>query len=447
MTVTLTKKQQEANALLQSDATHCMLFGGSRSGKTFLLCRAISIRALRAPDSRHAILRFRFNAVKQSVWYDTWPKMMKLCWPDVPYKADKSDWFIKLPNGSEIWFGGLDEKERTEKILGLEFATIFLNECSQISFQARELVRTRLAQNVGLKLKLYYDENPPLRTHWSHRLFIEKRSPEPPYLQIPEPDEYVSLLLNPIDNRENLPEQYLKELQTLGARQKLRFWEGRFGDAAEGALWSYDIIELHRVKSHPDLQRIVVAVDPSGTKGEEDERSDHVGIVVVGLGVDGHGYILEDLTCKAPPAVWGRIVVQAFDRHAADRVVAETNYGGAMVEQTIKAAATELKVIISFREVSASRGKEVRAEPASTLYEQGKVHHVGRFAELEDQLCAFTTAGYMGDRSPDRADAAIWGLADLFPGLTRRADRPVIQHQSVSGYSPHRGVYQPRGTR
>lgn len=442
MTVVLTAKQDEANRLLSGPATHCMLFGGSRSGKTFLLCRAISIRALKAEGSRHAILRHRFNHVKSSVWHDTWPKMMKLCWPEVPYKQDKSDWFIELPNGSQVWMGGLDEKERTEKILGQEYASIYLNECSQISFGAREIVRTRLAQNVGLKLKLYYDENPPMRTHWTHRLFIEKRNPEPPYLQLENPQEYASLLLNPADNAANLPEQYLKELQSLGPRARLRFWEGRFGDATEGALWSYETIQRYRVESHPDLQRVVVAVDPSGTKGEEDDRSDHVGIVIAGLGIDGHAYILEDLTVKAPPAIWGRVAVTAFQRHAADCVVGEINFGGAMVAHVIKTAASELSVVVPYREVTASRGKVVRAEPASSLYEQGKIHHVGTFPELEDQLSSFTTGGYMGDKSPDRADAAIWAIAQLFPGLTRKAERKPIEHIGVAQYSPHRQAYR-----
>jgi phage terminase large subunit-like protein len=419
VTVTLTAKQNEANALLSGPATHIMLFGGSRSGKTFLLCRAIAIRALKAEASRHAILRYRFNHVKASIWHDTWPKMMSLCFPDVPYKQDKSDWFVELPNGSQVWHGGLDDKERTEKILGSEYATIYLNECSQIGFPARELVRTRLAQNVGLKLKLYYDENPPIKTHWTHRLFIEKRSPEPPYKALERPEDYASLLLNPRDNADNLPQAYLNELQSLSPRAKMRFWEGMFGDASEGALWSYEVIERNRVTKHPDLQRVVVSIDPSGTKGEEDDRSDHVGINVSALGVDGHGYVLEDLTVKAPPAVWGRIAVTAYQRHSADRVIGEKNFGGAMVEHVVKTAAADLGVVVPYREVTASRGKTVRAEPFSGLYEQNKVHHVGSFPELEDQLCSMTTAGYMGDRSPDRADALIWALTDIFPGLTR----------------------------
>ena len=128
-TFDLTPKQQEANALLASDAQHVMLLGGSRSGKTFLLVRGICMRAIKAAKSRHAVLRFRFNHVKQSIVLDTFPKVMGLCFPQVKYELNKSDWYATLPNDSEIWFGGLDDKERSEKVLGNEYATVLLNEC------------------------------------------------------------------------------------------------------------------------------------------------------------------------------------------------------------------------------------------------------------------------------------------------------------------------------
>ena len=414
----LTPKQDRANKLLGGAATHVLLYGGSRSGKTFLLCRAMAIRALRSKGSLHAILRHRFNAVKQSVWYQTWPRMMEACFPGVPWKPNQQDHFVELPGKSQVWFGGLDDKERTEKILGNEYATILINEASQVSLATREIVRTRLAQNCGLKLRMYYDENPPRKTHWSYRLFIQKRDPEPPFKPLGDADDYACLQMNPEDNRANLPDGYIeKQLGTLSARQRVRFLHGEFGDAAEGELWSLETIEANRVTKTPQLQRIVVAVDPSGTKGEEDDRSDMVGIIVVGVGMDGHGYVLEDLTCKAPPAVWGRVAVTAFSRWQANAVVGEINYGGAMVEHVVKTAAQAEGIVVPYIEVTASRGKAVRAEPVAALYEQGKVHHVGVFSELEDQMLDFTTAGYMGDRSPDRVDALVWALSEMFPGL------------------------------
>ena len=166
----LHKKQLMALEVLSSEATYIMLFGGSRSGKTFLLMRQVIVRALKSPGSRHAVLRFRFNQVKNSIVYDTFPKVMDLAFPNIEYKMNKSDWFVTFPNGSEIWFGGLDDKERTEKILGMEFATIYLNESSQINWQSVGIAITRLAQKVMqkiegkpdrlLKPKMYFDCNP-----------------------------------------------------------------------------------------------------------------------------------------------------------------------------------------------------------------------------------------------------------------------------------------------
>jgi predicted phage terminase large subunit-like protein len=437
MTVSLTEKQKEARILLGGDQTHTLLVGGSRSGKTFLIMYAIIMRSLRVGGARHLVARFRFNHVISSIWHDTFPKVMNAAFPGVSYKTDKSSWLIRFPNDSEIWFGGLDEKERTEKILGQEYCGIFMNECSQIGVATVETVRTRLAQNVGLPLRIWYDCNPPLATHWTHKLFVEKRDATPPYKPLTNPEQYVWLRINPVDNTANLPAEYIRELETLGPRAKARFLEGKWGSAGENALWSYEVIEQHRVVSHPDLQRVVVAIDPSGTHGEEDKRSDHVGIVIVGLGIDGDAYVLEDLTIKAPPATWGRVAVMAYERHAADAIIGETNYGGAMVAHVVKTSAREMNTTISYKEVTASRGKVVRAEPIGALYAQGRVHHVGSHPELEDQLCSFTTAGYMGDRSPDRADACIWGLSDLFPGLTRKAKPGKVSHESMSGHDAH----------
>jgi predicted phage terminase large subunit-like protein len=424
VTFQLTHKQQRANDLLGSDATHTMLYGGSRSGKTFLLVRAIIIRAL-AHKSRHVALRYRFNHIKASIVYDTLPSVMSKCFPGVANhcKLNKEDWFYTLPNGSEIWFGGLDDKERTEKILGQEYATIFMNECSQIPWGSRNIAITRLAQKTPLRLRAYYDCNPPSMAHWTYRVFVEKRDPDRK-VALPNPDNYASMVLNPKDNSENLDQQYITELENMSERMRRRFLLGQFSDASQGALWSLELLDQQRRIDIPEMQRIIIAVDPSGCSGPEDERSDEVGIVVVGLGVDGRGYVLEDLSGRFGPAQWSKIVVSAYERHQADRVVAETNYGGAMVKQVIQAA----KPGIPFKEVTASRGKVVRAEPVAALFEQCKVFLGGTFPELEDQLCAMTVSGYSGGKSPDRLDAMVWGLAELFPVIARSDEQQGFNH-------------------
>lgn len=419
MTFALTDRQKEANRLLGSACKHVLLRGGSRSGKTFLIMRAIMIRAL-AHKSRHAVLRYRFNHLKASIILDTLPKMMGLCYPDIATlcRLDKSDWFYELPNGSQIWFGGLDDKERTEKILGQEYATLFLNECSQIPWSSRNIAVTRLAQQTPLRLKGFYDCNPPNKTHWTYQLFIKKVDPDKGTNR-PDADNFGSMQLNPGDNRANLSSSYIEELEGLPERLRRRFLEGEFGEVTDGALWTLESLDIGRLVGElPEMQRVIVAIDPSGCSGKEDERSDEVGIVVCGLGVDGKAYVLEDLSGRHGPEQWGNIAASAYERWDASSVVAEINFGGAMVKEVIRAAASKRRQSIVFREVRASRGKLARAEPIAVLFDQNKVSMAGRFPKLEDQLCSMTPAGYTGSKSPDRADAMVWGMTALFPAVT-----------------------------
>jgi predicted phage terminase large subunit-like protein len=424
-TFKLTPKQLEGNRLLASAAQHIMLFGGSRSGKTFLIVRAIVIRALKAPGSRHVSLRFRLGHIKSSIVMDTFPKVMKLCFPGTTYELNKSDLYARFPNGSEYWFGGLDDKERTEKILGNEYVTIHLNECSQIPWNSRNIAMTRLAQlchqtvdgvESVLPLKMYYDENPPDKGHWTYKLFKAGQDPETKR-QIEDPQRYGAMQLNPKDNEENLGADYLKTLQGLSARLRKRFELGEFRETAPNALFVDEVIDRWRVTDEglPEMLRIVVAVDPSGADDTDNQDNDEIGIVVCGLGIDGNGYMLEDLTCKAGPATWGRVATQAYERHSANTIVAEVNYGGAMVKNVIHSARPRTP----FRAVTASRGKTVRAEPISALCETGKIRMVGFHQQLEEELYGFTTHGFMGDHSPNRADAFVWAMSDLFPELTK----------------------------
>lgn len=405
----LTEKQREANALLAGPAKHIMLRGGARSGKTFLFCRAIAARGFKAPKSTHIVLRHRFNHLKMSIIEDTFPKVMRICFPGYKYRLNKSDWFHELQNGSRIIYGGLDDKERTEKILGQEHSTIFLNEASQISYHARNMAQTRLAQNSGLKLKEYIDCNPPTMGHWTYKLFFKKIEPRSGATLL-NPDEYQTMLINPVDNP-NLPPEFLDTLRSLPEKERLRFYEGKYLSGVANALWTYDLLDTCRVAPAqvPPLERIVVAVDPSGCFGEEDERSDEIGITVQGRGVDGSLYNLEDISGHFGPEQWARRVVDAFDRWEADTIVAEKNYGGAMVVSNIRAVRADAPI----RVVTASRAKHVRAEPVANLYTQGKAKHLGSFPDMEEQLCNFSSAGYQGHTSPDRADAMIWGATEL----------------------------------
>lgn len=362
---------------------------------------------------------------------------MRLCFPEVDYNLSRTEWFVKLPGGSEIWFGGLDEGDRMEKLLGMEFSTIYVNEASQVGWGGVQLLLTRLAQLVhqvlpgrdptALKLRFIFDCNPPSQAHWSFRVFRQKLDPETKE-PLKNPDNYQSILMNPTDNVQNLSPEYLQSLEGLTERMKRRFLRGEFADATPNALFDEAVIDRWRMtdgQELPQLVRVVVSVDPSGASDDEHNAdNDEVGIVVDALGADGRAYLLEDLTVKGGPSTWGKMAVQAYIRHKADAVVGETNFGGGMVASTVAVAAKALEVRVPFKSVTASRGKTQRAEPFSALYEEGKVRHVGLFPKLEDELCAFSTGGYTGPRSPNRADAHIWGLAYLFPSMTRATEPP-----------------------
>lgn len=175
-------------------------------------------------------------------------------------------------------------------------------------------------------------------------------------------------------------------------------------DDVPGALWQRAQIDTLRIAKAPEMSRVVVAIDPAVTSGED---SDETGIVVCGRGVDGRGYVLADRTCRLSPDGWARRATVAYDEFQADRIIAEVNNGGDLVERVIRTVGGSYP----YRAVRASRGKATRAEPIAALYEQGKVHHVGGFPELEDQMCSYTPDGY--DGSPDRVDALVWALTEL----------------------------------
>lgn len=447
MTATLTPRQREANRLLSSTARNIMLRGGSRSGKTFLLCRAIIQRAINAPGSRHVIFRFRFNHAKTSIWADTLPKVIKLCFPTLRVRWDKTDFYVELPNGSQVWIAGLDDKERVEKILGAEYATLYFNESSQIPWASIETAMSRLAQKVELDaaiaaatgrthlaLKAYFDCNPPSKLHWSYVLFKAKVKPGTKEA-ITDPQNYVEMKINPDDNRDNLPEEYFEVLDGMSSAKRTRFKDGEWASEVNGALWSLEDrtaedgrkipgIDSLRMTEVPEMQRIVVAVDPSGTKGAQagSAAGDDIGIVVAGKGVDGRAYVIEDGSCNMSPEGWGRRAVDLYHRRQADRIVGEKNFGGDMVRFVISTADNK----VSYHDVNATRGKVVRAEPIAALYEQGKVSHVGSFPDLEDQMCNFTAGGYVGEGSPDRADALVWALTELMLGGSYRPDYSAL---------------------
>lgn len=210
------------------------------------------------------------------------------------------------------------------------------------------------------------------------------------------------------DNAANLAESAL-------AQYRLRYENTRLGrqelygeilDNVDGALWTRKLIDDARVDSAPPLVRVVVAIDPAVTANA---TSDETGIVAAGIASNGDYYILDDKSIRTTPDAWARVAVELYHKHQADKIVAETNNGGDMVILLLK----QVDASIATKKVTATRGKQLRAEPISSLYEQGKVHHVGYFSELETQLCEWTP---QSAESPDRLDALVWALTELNSG-------------------------------
>lgn len=207
------------------------------------------------------------------------------------------------------------------------------------------------------------------------------------------------------DNAVNLAGAFLEEITSRyeGTRMGQQELYAEILDDVQGALWNRDQLEEYRVTEHPPLKRIVVGVDPSASSKS---TSDETGIVVCGVGEDGHGYVLDDVSLRATPNDWGRAAVAAYHKFTADRIVAESNNGGEMVSLTLRTVDENVPIKL----VHASKGKQTRAEPISALYEQGRIHHHGFHSELEDQMCSWVPES---GNSPDRVDALVWALTEL----------------------------------
>lgn len=312
--------------------------------------------------------------------------------PEVRYRPVRITW----PNGAQaLGYNGTEP----DQLRGPEFDTAWVDELAKYR-RARETWDM-------LQFTMRGDALDP-------RVFVSTTPrPKPVIREIAGDASTVVTRGSTYDNADNLPAAFLERLRkryegTRLGRQEL------FAEILEdlpGALWQRANFDDHRAASVPDLRRIVVAIDPSGTAGASD-NGDSIGIVVAGRGVDGRAYVLADRSCKLSPDGWARRAVAAYHEFGADRIVAERNYGGAMVEHVIRTVDRK----VSYNEVVATRGKVMRAEPVAALYEQGNVSHVSGLDELEDQLCMIGPEGYTGEGSPDRADAAVWAITDLMLG-------------------------------
>ena len=436
MTFKKTEKQVSAMKILADpDSADVMLYGGSRSGKTFIGVRALVIRAVKAPGSHHCIIRRIFRDCKQKIGMGTLPEVMTKCFPNLPYTIDRSNWVCILRNGSQIWLAGCDSSgNRHERILGAEYSTLMFEEASELDYETIGIAKSRLAEKNNLKKRSIYTMNPPRKGHWTFKQFVELKNP----LDGTKLDNtrYVSIQMNPDGNLENIDPDYLETLKQLPKRQRERFLHGLFGDDEDGKLWLWKWISDNRRCDIPMDENgdplplyIAIGVDPGGAL----TNSDATGIVVVGRDADRHYWVLESKEIRDLPGVWAREVCDLYKMYGAAVVVAERNYGGALVKATIQSVDAAVRV----EEVYASKGKVVRAEPISALYEQGLVHHVGEHPTLEDELMMLDM-NEPPRPSPNQADAAVWALSHLSGGgiISPRVSTETADRQENTDETP-----------
>lgn len=306
---------------------------------------------------------------------------------------------IKTHGGGVIIFQGMQD-HTAESIKSLEgFDWAWIEEAHTLSARSLEMLRPSIRKPGS---ELWFSWNPRSKSDPVDKLF---RGGTPP------PD-CVSVRSNYSDNP-FFPAELEKERKHDFEHNPERYahiWLGAYEPEALGAIWTRQVIEETRISAAPKLERIVIGVDPAVTNTEV---SDTHGIMVCALGADENGYILEDASIKGTPHDWARRALAMYDHYDADAIVIEVNQGGDMVRHTLESTGRKVRII----EVRATRGKHVRAEPISALYSTGRVHHVGTFPELEQQMVQFTANGYQGKDSADRVDAMVWALTELFPRI------------------------------
>lgn len=318
-------------------------------------------------------------------------------------KADS----IATPGNGIIVFQGMQD-HTAESIKSLEgFDVAWVEEAHTLSDRSWEILRPTIRKAGS---EIWASWNPRSATDPVDRFF---RGEHPPPNAIVKRVSY--------DDNPFFPQELEDERRWDEQHNRDRYghiWLGEYEPQAIGAIWDRLVLHDGRRAEAPALGRVVVAVDPAVSA---EEGSNEHGIIVAGLGEDNRGYVLDDMTMKGGPRQWADRAIAAFDRYEADCIVIEINQGGDMVKHTLRAS----RPTVPIREVRATKGKHVRAEPIAALYHLGRVSHVGTFNELEDQMCLMTAAGYEGEGSPDRVDALVWALTDLFPAMITKPRRPA----------------------
>ncbi len=379
--------------------------GGRGSGKSYNFAAMAVVVAASTPGARGVCIREVQKSLRDSAKRLIEDTIERLGLGS-QFEIIQSE--IRTPGSGSITFMGMQDHtaESVKSLEGLDWA--WVEEAQTLSARSLELLRPTIRGREGGSSELWFSWNPRNASDPVDRLL---RGAELPPNAVVVQSNYSENPFFPaeldaereFDKRDN-PDRYAHT------------WLGAYEPQAIGAIWTRQVIHEGRVSEMPvERYRTVVGIDPAVTNTE---MSDYHGVSVCAAGADQRGYVLEDASLHGTPKQWATRAVAMFDKWGADAIVVEINQGGDMVKHTLQTIRDTLPII----EVRATRGKHVRAEPISAMYHTGRISHVGSFPEMEDQLCNFTAFGYEGEDSPDRAEAMIWCMTELFPDLTIKRD-------------------------
>jgi hypothetical protein len=389
---------------LVAQATYKGAWGGRGSGKSHFFAELLIERCITTPGLRAVCLREVQKSLKESAKRLLEDKIQAM---GVGHLFEVQADCIKTPGGGIIIFQGLQD-HTSESIKSLEgFRVAWVEEAQTISERSLELLDPTIRSPGS---EMWFSWNPRNATDPIDKLL---RGQNPPTKSVVVKACYSDNPFFPAELEEKRAYAEKHSRERYG-----HIWLGDYEPAAIGAIFDRVTIAQNRREAAPELDRVVVGIDPAVSS---ESGSDMHGVVVAGRCTAGHGYVVHDGSLRGSPRQWAERAVALYDAYEADAIVIEVNQGGDMCRHTLQSVRPGLRVV----EVRATRGKHVRAEPIAALYSLGRVHHVGTMPELEDQLCLFTASGYEGAGSPDRADALVWAMTELFPGMVRKAADPA----------------------
>ncbi|GAA0456670.1 MULTISPECIES: phage terminase large subunit [Sphingomonas] len=395
--------------------------GGVRSGKTITEISGMFFRAMRAPGSTHGFFHAQRNICERNLFKTSFPETLDILMPGwygdlkaAPENyVNQADLTVRLPNGSKFLFMGLDDPD---KVRGLKFSTIMLNEANFVDYKTVMTLRGRLSESVAtlgptgkqdgppLETKMLFDLNPTFKSSWDYQVFVEGLVPGE-RRPIPNHDKtYRYLIINAIDNKPNLPESLFEDFESMTEEQRRRDEHGMWTEDNPHAMFN-----LATIQRAPfvlaSLVEIVIAIDPAGTANK---NSDSTGLIVAGRDAEGRLYVLEDATMKAKPDDWIAEAIRLRKKYDAKWILTEKNYGRDILESLLfRIAPNEPHKFVD----AMGRGKQLRASPVATMYDRGRVTHARVFPELEQQMIEFDSPHFRG--SPDRVDALVYALTHL----------------------------------